>query len=84
MFTTNHTCKMVLLFFPCRDMYKENLSKIDSSCIGTLMEVQSLQLLSFLYCISHILIVVQDSLGDPNLIRLDNLFDLISHIVNPV
>nr|CAG4637395.1 EOG090X0EPT [Ceriodaphnia reticulata] len=54
-----------------KDVYKENLSsKMDSSCVGTLMEVQSLQSLSYLYCICHILIVVQDSLGDPNLIRL--------------
>nr|CAG4649730.1 EOG090X0EPT [Scapholeberis mucronata] len=53
-----------------KDIFKENLSKLDSSCIGTLMEVQSLQLLSFLYCVCHILLVVQDSLGDPNLIRL--------------
>jgi hypothetical protein len=52
-----------------RDVYKENLPKLESSCVGTSMEVQSLQLLSFLYCICHILIVVQDSLGDPNLIR---------------
>ncbi|XP_046453307.1 protein SMG9-like [Daphnia pulex] len=53
-----------------KDTYKENLPKLESSCVGTSMEVQSLQLLSFLYCICHILIVVQDSLGDPNLIRL--------------
>nr|CAG4646614.1 EOG090X0EPT [Macrothrix elegans] len=53
-----------------KDSYKDSLSKVDSSCVGTSVEVQSLQLLSFLYCICHVLIVVQDSLADPNLIRL--------------
>jgi len=53
-----------------KDAYKENMAKLDSLCIGTSIEVQSLQLLSFLYCICHILIVVQDSLADPFLIRL--------------
>ncbi|XP_032794696.2 protein SMG9 [Daphnia magna] len=53
-----------------KDGYKEIHPKLESSCVGTLVEVESLQLLSFLYCICHILIVVQDSLGDPNLIRL--------------
>ena len=38
--------------------------------MGTLVEVQSLQLLSFLYCVCHVLVVVQDSLIDPNLVRL--------------
>ena len=53
-----------------RDMYKESHSKMEtSSCIGTMVEVQSLQLLSFLYCICHVLLVVQDCLADPNLIR---------------
>nr|CAG4642086.1 EOG090X0EPT [Eurycercus lamellatus] len=51
-----------------KEYCKDNLS--NSSCVGTLVEVQSLQLLSFLYCICHVLIVVQDSLADPNLIRL--------------
>jgi len=53
-----------------KDSYKENMAKLDPLCVGTSIEVQSLQLLSFLYCICHILIVVQDSLADPFLIRL--------------
>ena len=55
--------------FNQRDSYKENMGKLDPLCIGTSIEVQSLQLLSFLYCICHILIVVQDSLADPFLVR---------------
>ena len=52
-----------------RDVYKESSLKFETSCIGTQVEVQSLQILSFLYCICHVLVVVQDSLADPNLIR---------------
>ena len=47
----------------------DGLSATASSCIGTLIEVQSLQLLSFLYCICHVVVVVQDSLADPTIIR---------------
>ena len=47
----------------------DSLSATASSCIGTLIEVQSLQLLSFLYCICHVVVVVQDSLADPVIIR---------------
>ena len=47
----------------------DGLSATASSCIGTLIEVQSLQLLSFLYCICHVVVVVQDSLADPVIIR---------------
>nr|CAG4645159.1 EOG090X0EPT [Leptodora kindtii] len=53
-----------------KDVYKESSLKFETSCIGTQVEVQSLQILSFLYCICHVLVVVQDSLADPNLIRL--------------
>ena len=49
---------------------KDFLASSASSCIGTLMEVQSLQLLSFLYCVCHVIVVVKDSLADPNMIRL--------------
>ena len=49
---------------------KDLLASSASSCIGTLIEVQSLQLLSFLYCVCHVIVVVKDSLADPNMIRL--------------
>nr|CAG4650528.1 EOG090X0EPT [Sida crystallina] len=54
-----------------KEAYKEPLSKMEASCcVGTTVEVESLQMLSFLYCICHVLLVVQDSLADPNLVRL--------------
>ncbi len=53
-----------------QDAYKESLAKPSEVCVGTTVEVQSLQTLSFLYCVCHVLLVVQDSLADPNLVRL--------------
>nr|CAG4652213.1 EOG090X0EPT [Triops cancriformis] len=52
------------------DLFKDNYITYEAPSVETSMEIKALQLLAFLMCISHHMVLVQDWILDSNLLRL--------------